>query len=550
MRALAARGEQPTVEFKGHRADVDEIVSAVVCFANGDGGLILWGVTKNGALEGSTFRDAEVLRNRIFSATSPSQVVITQAVQVAHDGTTVQVIGVWAEHSERLVSTTGGSYTQRLGLECVPMTPDRIVVRQIDTHVLDASAAVTPLTHEALDETEIQRFRQQLPDDGAGPGLRSLTDHDLLLSVGALDAYGESELVTVAGLLVFGRQEALRSILPQHELIYLRLQAGGTEYERRSATSAPLLKLIEQIQLEVQAASRIRTLRLGPRDVEVPDYPQRVLREAIVNSVAHRHLTLPGHVSIRQTGTALDLENPGGFPEGITPETVIQHSPVHRNKRLCEILDRVRYMERSGLGVDRIFEDQLRFGKLPPVYTADSAAVRLRLDAGTFDEPLARLILAEEERGKSWRVEELLVLSYLRRMGPSDRSTLARVVQRSEEEAQDLISSMMGQSVDRFGSGLGTRFALTARIQAALGAEVAYTRERGLNRAYQRSIVLQHATEFGRIDNATVRKLLEISVTEASDLLRSIEGRGELSQIGSRRWAYYKPVRKRASKSN
>ena len=228
--------------------------------------------------------------------------------------------------------------------------------------------------------------------------------------------------------MIFGLETEIWATLPQHQLVYLRTPTGATEYERRLVSTAPILRMLDQIALEIAASSRTRTMRIGPRDIEVPDYPDRVLREAIVNALAHRHYTLPGDTVIRQTRHSLEIENPGGFPEGISPGTVIQHAPVHRNRLLCDILDRIRLMERSGLGVDRIYEDQIRFGKVPPTYEADRTTVRLRLDAQAFDEPFARFVHAEEQGGRRWRVEDLLVLSHLRRMGPTDRGTLAEVI--------------------------------------------------------------------------------------------------------------------------
>jgi len=179
---------------------------------------------------------------------------------------------------------------------------------------------------------------------------------------------------------------------------------------------------------------------------------------------------------------------------------------------------------------------------MPPTYVADRATVRLRLDASKYDEPFARFVLAEQRAGRAWKVEELLATSYLRRNGPASRATLAKAVQATEEEAQELINNLLGDVVDRFGSGPGTRYALSARVQGALGSEATYTRERGLAREAQRSIVMQHAVKFGRIDNETVRKLVEVSVAEATNLLRTLESRGLLVQQGKRRWAYYEPA--------
>lgn len=255
-------------------------------------------------------------------------------------------------------------------------------------------------------------------------------------------------------------------------------------------SAAPILDLVDELVREIVSSSRTRQLRLGLQGIELPDHPERVLREALVNAFAHRHYTLPGDTVVHQTSHFLEIENPGGFPEGISAETVIQHAPVHRNKTLCEILDRVRYMERSGLGVDRIYEDQIRYGKLPPAYDADRTKVRLRLDAAEFDEPFARFILAEERSGRVWRVEDLLVTSHLRRMGPADRATLAAVMQRSDDEAQEIINPLFGSILVRHGTGPGMRFALSAYAQRSMGNEAVFTRERGLARNYQRGLIL------------------------------------------------------------
>lgn len=539
LRRLVSLGESDLVEFKGVRTSETQLIDAVVCFANGDGGLLLWGVDDDGTFSGVSRRDPPSMTKSIYHATSPSQLVESQLIEVG-DGKSV--LAVWVLHSPVLVSTTGGSYLQRVGTECVPMTPDRLIVRQIDTHSLDISAALTPVGLEGIDELEVQRYRQSLPADDAGERLRQSDTPTLLASIGAAREHGRRLVLTVAGLLVFGNESEIRATLPQHQLIYLRTPTGSTEYERRLVSTSPILRMLDQITIEIAASSRTRTMRIGPRDIEIPDYPDRVLREAIVNSLAHRHYTLPGDTVIRQSRLGLEIENPGGFPEGISPGTVIQHAPVHRNRLLCDVLDRIRLMERSGLGVDRIYEDQIRFGKMPPTYEADRTTVRLRLDAQAFDEPFARFVHGEEQGGKRWKVEDMLVLSHLRRMGPTDRGTLSRVIQRPEPEAQELLATMTPDLIERFGVGSGVRFALSGRVQAALGAAGAYTRERGLARSAQQDLILQHARQFGRVDNQTVREILQVTRMEATNQLRTLERRGLLSMRGSRRWAYYEPT--------
>ena len=169
LQRLVAVGESARVEFKGSRASEAQLIDAVVCFANGDGGLLLWGVDDDGTYSGVSRRDPASMAKSIYHTTSPSQLVETQLIAVSEQHS---VLAIWVQHSPVLVSTTGGSYLQRVGTECVPMTPDRLIVRQIDTHSLDISAALTPVGLEGVDELEVQRYRQSLPADDAGERLR------------------------------------------------------------------------------------------------------------------------------------------------------------------------------------------------------------------------------------------------------------------------------------------------------------------------------------------------------------------------------------------
>ena len=54
----------------------------------------------------------------------------------------------------------------------------------------------------------------------------------------------------------------------------------------------------------------------------------------------------PGHILI---------ENPGGFLDGITENNIITHASSPRNKLIAETLQRLKYVQRTGQGVDIIY---------------------------------------------------------------------------------------------------------------------------------------------------------------------------------------------------
>ncbi|MFH1122596.1 MAG: ATP-binding protein [Pseudomonadota bacterium] len=81
------------------------------------------------------------------------------------------------------------------------------------------------------------------------------------------------------------------------------------------------------------------------------EIPPEVLREAIVNAVAHRDYTSAGAVQVSVFADRVEVWNPGTLPAPLTTESLRHpHGSIPRNHRLCEGLFLVRYIEKYGTG--------------------------------------------------------------------------------------------------------------------------------------------------------------------------------------------------------
>lgn len=108
------------------------------------------------------------------------------------------------------------------------------------------------------------------------------------------------------------------------------------------------------------------------------------------------------------------IENPRGFPAGITTSKIITHPSVPHNKLIAETLQRLKYVQRTGQGVDIIFRDMLVMGKTFPKYREFSDAVALMLKNVNEYPNLVKFISQEQQRlGKSLSLTEIMVLRYL-----------------------------------------------------------------------------------------------------------------------------------------
>ena len=88
---------------------------------------------------------------------------------------------------------------------------------------------------------------------------------------------------------------------------------------------------------------------------DIATFNERVVREAILNAVSHRNYQFGGSIFVRQFRDRLIVESPGGLPFGITLDNILDRQ-LPRNRRIAEILSLCGMVERSGQGMNLMFE--------------------------------------------------------------------------------------------------------------------------------------------------------------------------------------------------
>jgi ATP-dependent DNA helicase RecG len=221
----------------------------------------------------------------------------------------------------------------------------------------------------------------------------------------------------VAGLLLIGKLEALRRLLPAHEVAFQVLE--GTDVRVNEFQRAPLIRVFERVQELFSARATEVELEVGLFRVPVPNVDRSAFREALVNALTHRDYTQIGAVHVQWHTRELVISNPGGFVAGVTVENLLSVPPRPRNPRLADAFKRLGLAERTGRGVDKIFAGLLRFGRRAPDYgSSNSSTVVVRLSCAEADLAFLRMVVEAERRsGASLPVEALLVLGALRDQG-------------------------------------------------------------------------------------------------------------------------------------
>ncbi|MCL6511180.1 MAG: transcriptional regulator [Anaerolineae bacterium] len=224
-----------------------------------------------------------------------------------------------------------------------------------------------------LDWAKVEAYAQNLL-------LGEDTAEDVLLHRGCVVKRGRQIKPTYAGLLLFGRQ-------PQRwvrgaEILCARF--GGAQMDDAFARQTVGGTLPDQIRrAEAFLAENMphrAHLRAWQRSDE-PPYPPGVLREAVVNAVAHRDYRLTGNqIQVLMFADRVEVRSPGRLPGHVTLKNLLRER-YSRNEAIVQVLADMGFIERLGYGIDRMIRAMKEAGQQPPVFEETDAGFAVTLYA-------------------------------------------------------------------------------------------------------------------------------------------------------------------------
>lgn len=482
------------------------------CFANARGGVVVFGVAdklrgRTQAVVGAEGYDADSFRRAIFDNTRPSIEAEIEEIAVPEGTGRVLVVRV-SEGTNKPYGTSSGLFKQRIGKNCMPLDPAVFQRAQVSTAAVDWSGApANGIRLADLDPLQIERARQILRSKAPSSPLIELSDLEFLQG---LEAVRNGD-VTHTGLILFARKDVLSKHCPQAQFHYV-LHERETEVARNDIDRLPLLEAVERIEQIFQGPlNPEREIDVGLFKLRIPSYPLEGVREAVLNALTHRDYQHPGEVLVRHSKRELVVTSPGGFIAGITPENILRHEPVARNRTLANALVKLRLVESSGIGRKRIFRSALIYGKRRPEYSSDGNVVTLRIFNQAFHDALAAIVARLDAQGAEVSLDHLLVMDALREQDFIDTAKAVEVLQLSRDEARRVLEGMCHPPfslIERRGHTASATFHLSKGIARELKGKAAYTRTRGLNPVRYAELVREYLRDHQRITNRDLRELL------------------------------------------
>jgi ATP-dependent DNA helicase RecG len=253
-------------------------------------------------------------------------------------------------------------------------------------------------------------------------------------------------------------------------------------------------------------------------------FNERVVREALLNAVTHRSYQIAGSVFVRQYRDRLVVESPGGFPYGITIENILdRQSP--RNFLIAQIFQLCGLVERSGQGMNLIYELAVREAKaLPDFSGTDACFVKLTLN-GILDKRMLSLIKnIGDERLNAMTTDDYILLTDL-----FHGKELERIKRERFEHLSELGIVKHTENSIELANGIHVDTQLIKPIDNL-----------SIDTIDRRRLIIDYVAANGQVTTLQISKFTNLSTMRVRQILQELAADGVVIKVGNYRYTTYK----------
>lgn len=424
--------ESETVELK--EVVVDDIKKEIIAFANCDGGKLYIGVRDDGTVIGLDNADSVSLQisNMVRDAIKPDITMFLHYETIVENGKNVVVVDIQRGTDRPYYLAKKGMRPEgvyvRQGYSSVPAT-DTAIRRMIKETDGDRFEAMRCLNQDLTFEATKKEFELRKTDFGAQQ-MRTLKliDQDGLYSNLALLL--SDQCVHTIKVAVFqgtdqtifkDRREFTGSLMQQMNEVYDFI-------DFRNQTRATIEKLYR---------------------VDVRDYPEVAVREALLNLLVHRDYSFSASAFISIYEDRIEFVSIGGLMPGIDLEDVMVGISVCRNQDLANVFYRLHLIEAYGTGMGKIMKAYESMQVKPVIETTKNAFkiilpninAKYETENATVKTKSGTPVTVHTEKKLSDKEEK--ILEYARKHGAITRNDVIGLLEVSASTAARVIRKMV-----------------------------------------------------------------------------------------------------------
>ena len=437
---LLYRKEDMRLEYKESFRN-DEIAETIASFSTANGGILLVGIKDDGTPVGYICNEDEI-HKKIFdikNGMNDSHPIVS--VEFLNHSTTKKIVIITIMEGPRkpygwksLYYCRDGSVNKKLGpqdIADINMKSRSSTFDSMKARIYERDATIGDMEeNKILDYLNIfnsSKRNKKMPYTN----MKNFLDNCNLLSDNGLKN---------TAMLFFGKNI---NACFQNSAINFLMYNGNTEdptkLKYKKLIKGSLSFQINEVIDLIETYTENEIVMVGLRRIEISQYPLKAIREAIINSVAHRdYSTFDSFINVRLFDDRLEIINPGPLVNGITIEEIKRGGlSKRRNPLICSILDNIGFMEQSGQGVRSIISAMKNSGLKEPIIENTNSFFKIEFfgqSIGITDIPvigietdLTNSLNDMQKKGLNYiqqsNINEITIKKYMEVIGSSSRIT-------------------------------------------------------------------------------------------------------------------------------
>jgi ATP-dependent DNA helicase RecG len=349
---LIKKGENYHLEFKLEEENNEDFAKTFVCFANTDGGRILVGVDDSGKIIGVSDIDKVMLRmdDIALNRCEPPITIFQESLNI--DEKNIVIVNI-KKGSQRPYKTKSGQYYIRSSNRCRQATREELL--RIFQSTKSLFYDELPINNAELEDLDISAFKYflknyiEIKPNNEDEIKYYLTNFHLIEK--------ESLMPTLTGILFFAYEP--QKFISEARIICANIDGtdiGDTSIETKNITGK-ISDIIQNMEIFFKLSLKNKHKIKDFQPESEFEIPLTVLREAIVNAIAHRDYTINAPIRVLIFTDRIEIHSPGKLPNTVTVESIkVGGSHVLRNPNIYNILSKMKMVTDLGSGVRRIIK--------------------------------------------------------------------------------------------------------------------------------------------------------------------------------------------------
>lgn len=424
--------ESETVELK--EVVVDDIKKEIIAFANCDGGKLYIGVRDDGTVIGLDNADSVSLQisNMVRDAIKPDITMFLHYETIVENGKNIVAVDIQRGTDRPYYLAKKGMRPEgvyvRQGYSSVPAT-DTAIRRMIKETDGDRFEAMRCLNQDLTFEATKKEFELRKTDFGSQQ-MRTL------------------KLINQDGL--YNNLALLLSDQCVHTIKVAVFQGTDqTIFKDRREFTGSLMQQMNEVYDFIDFRNQTRATIEKLYRIDVRDYPEVAVREALLNLLVHRDYSFSASAFISIYEDRIEFVSIGGLMPGIELEDVMVGISVCRNQDLANVFYRLHLIEAYGTGMGKIMKAYESMQVKPVIETTKNAFkiilpninAKYETENATVKTKSGTPVTVHTEKKLS--DEEEKILEYAKKHGAITRNDVIGLLEVSASTAARVIRKMV-----------------------------------------------------------------------------------------------------------